>query len=250
MTTPARDQLAQVTDELGHHLREFANAARQSLRMRLSAMPGEPLGAETFDAKGRSVLVVVHGHGGAGRGFASQRGQADVKVYRYGVDAGAQGSQPHIEPLATLQAHEAFALATDAISGPALKRCVDRYVRQASEAALGQEIYTDLVAQINHINASGNPVDAIKAVERIGVDAQVRGEILGRHITSSAGDGYAYYLVTDATKDKVRLQHLPVMDGYTDEHFGHDAWVQRDFVEAQLKSAEKIESLRSRRHGF
>lgn len=243
MTTPSNNNLARVTQELDRQLREFANAGRQTLRTLLGAIPGQPIGAETVDANDQDVLVVVTASQQR-VGFASRRGEPDAKVYRYSSETG--GDNPDAASLASLQPNEVFALAANPISGATLRRSIDRYVRQASEAALGQQIYAQLLTEINHINAQGNPLRAIEAVERLDRDAQVRGEMLGRHITSSVGDGYAYYLVTDINKERARLQHLPILDGYADQLIGHDAWVERDFVEKHLQSAAAASSFSSR----
>ena len=249
-----------LVESLRGSVQDFVARSLCVLTVELSRHPGQSIGVQAQGEDGRAVLVtLIAGHrdtaaqAGDALGFASQRSQTGRVAKGSQTGRGGQHSiqlTRHVEgdpaplpaqPLNDLRLPELLKLAEAPLMGKELERTVRHFNNVGREAQLGQEIYAQLLKAIQRAKTTFNYDDEIRAVESVDRDARVRGELLGRHITQSVADGQSYYIVTETRGSQVRLQHLPVIDGYRVVAWGSQAWVEREYVEDQLKWRDNME---------
>lgn len=73
--------------------------------------------------------------------------------------------------------------------------------------------------------------------------------ILGKIYREPAADGYAYYMVTQVRPAQVRLNSLPVHDGYTSSHLGDDAWTESARIQASIEADRAASGRQHSRRG-
>jgi hypothetical protein len=163
--------------------------------------------------------------------------QKSGKALRSGV-----GQSDSID-VSDLEPQEILALSLRPIRGKELTQVTERLQAASQDSALGASMYADLVAILANCATTHDYDGQMKAIAQFDRDAAVRGGIVGRIVKQSVADGHAEYMVTAVSADRVRVQHLDAVDGYSIQQWGHDAWIDRSMAEKNTQYQDSMRRL-------
>jgi hypothetical protein len=202
------------------HLAQLAKDWQMASRDALLNL-SEPLGAVIQETEeGPTAVLVVH---------PSTR----VEIHQIGEKSPSS--------IRETPAHHLLLLATRGVMREELKQLLDTIQGATQANDNGASACLALNAKLSQLAEKHDYQGQIDAISDASDAAAANGSFIGRCLHKNIADGHAHYMVTGVIGDKVRLEHLDAVDGYSVPEWGQSAWADKAEVEmfVHIQNARK-----------